>query len=85
MPTSTWPYFLFGVTFIALVLIEPSRNFLRYALDTVLLPILKVAGTWIWWAVIQVLDAHRVVFKNLIMPRSVIFKTLETEHRTRRD
>jgi hypothetical protein len=66
---------------LALVAFPPTRSALSWILD---IPG-KLLFQWVMFLVMRLFQAHFVVFKNLVMPRAVIFPTLKSDDRVRKD
>lgn len=66
---------------LALVAFPPTRSALAWILD---IPG-KLLFQWAMFLVMRLFQAHIVVAKNLVMPRTVIFPTLERSDRVRKD
>jgi hypothetical protein len=45
----------------------------------------KLLFQWAMFLVMRLFQAHFVVLKNLVMPRAVIFPTLKSDDRVRKD
>ena len=66
---------------LALVAFPPTGSALAWILDVPG----KLIFQWALFIVMRLLQAHIVVVKNLVMPRAVIFPTLERSDRVRKD
>jgi hypothetical protein len=66
---------------LALVAFPPTRSALVWILD---IPG-KLFFQWAMFLVMRLFQAHFVVLRNLVMPRAVIFPTLKSEDRVRKD
>ena len=45
----------------------------------------KLLFQWVLFLVLRLFQAHMVVVRNLLLPRAVIFPTLESKDRVRRE
>ena len=43
---------------------------------------LKTTAVWIFWILKNILMAHQLLLKNLLLPRSVIYKSLKDEEKS---
>ena len=43
------------------------------------LGILKMLAVWIFWILKSILKAHQLLLKNLLLPRSVIYRSLKDD------
>lgn len=43
---------------------------------------LKTIAVWIFWILKNILGAHQVLLKNLLLPRSVIYKSLKNDEKS---
>ncbi len=75
----TW--FIATLFVLALVAFPPTRSAMAWILDVPG----KLIFQWALFIVMRLLQAHIVVVKNLVMPRAVIFPTLERSDRVRKD
>ena len=66
---------------LTLVAFPPTRSAMAWILDVPG----KLIFQWALFIVMRLLQAHIVVVKNLVMPRAVIFPTLERSDRVRKD
>ena len=66
---------------LALVAFPPTRSAMAWILDVPG----KLIFQWALFIVMRLLQAHIVVVKNLVLPRAVIFPTLERSDRVRKD
>jgi hypothetical protein len=66
---------------LALVAFPPTRSALAWILD---IPG-KLLFQWAMFLVMRLFQAHFVVLRNLVMPRAVIFPTLKSDDRVRKD
>ena len=66
---------------LALVAFPPTRSALAWILD---IPG-KLLFQWAMFLVMRLFQAHMVVVRNLLLPRAVIFPTLESKDRVRRE
>lgn len=65
---------------LALFAIPPTRSVLSWVFDVPG----KLLFQWVLFLVLRLFQAHNVVVRNLLLPRAVIFPTLETKDRVRR-
>ncbi|BCU08319.1 hypothetical protein Atep_29960 (plasmid) [Allochromatium tepidum] len=58
---------------------------LRWILEKILSPsgtwILRIIFQWLIWAMKKLIRAHLIYFRNLLLPRSKIYPTLEKSER----
>lgn len=66
---------------LALVAFPPTRSALAWILD---IPG-KLLFQWAMYLAMRLFQAHFVVLRNLVMPRAVIFPTLKSDDRVRKD
>jgi len=66
---------------LAIVAFPPTRSALAWILD---IPG-KLLFQWAMFLVMRLFQAHFVVLRNLAMPRAVIFPTLKSDDRVRKD
>ena len=68
------------LVFLALLAFPPTRSALAWFLNVPG----KLFFQWVLFLVLLLFQAHMVVVRNLLLPRAVIFPTLETKDRVRR-
>jgi len=74
-----------GIGTLVLLMFSPTRTLLSGLMGHVFSPagrgIFLVIYQWLMWGMKKIIHAHRLYLRNLLLPRSVIYPTLEKNER----